>query len=242
MVDEIIDRIRRRDSKSTKFFYNLIHGILRIEVNYPNFICKFLSDSRAIRKTAFHWIRSKFYYEPLFRSRCNRIGKNVRTDGDMPFIIGSGELNVGNNVKVGNRTTFILLPNLYERPELTIGDGTVIGYMTGISVEQKVTIGSNCLIAGDVYITDNNSHGISSENGRKMTKADVSPVIIEDNVWIGTQSIILKGVRIGRGSVVAAGSVVTKSVPENVVVGGNPAKIIKEIPKDVELTTEDLNV
>ena len=62
-----------------------------------------------------------------------------------------------------------------------------------------------------------------------MNKSDVSPVVIEDYVWIGMNSIILKGVTIGKGAVVAAGSVVTKSVPPMTVVGGNPAEVIKKV-------------
>ena len=115
-----------------------------------------------------------------------------------------------------------------ETPELIVGDNTSLNYRTVISVESKVQIGSNCLIAEEVKIFDNNSHGIHYQH-RTMTEKDTAPVVLEDHVWIGMNSIILKGVRIGKGAVVAAGSVVTKDVPSMVVVGGNPAVIIKRI-------------
>jgi acetyltransferase-like isoleucine patch superfamily enzyme len=95
-------------------------------------------------------------------------------------------------------------------------------------VEQRVEIGNHCRIAEEVKIFDNNSHNIDYNN-RDMIKEDVAPVKIEDYVWVGMNSIILKGVTIGMGSVVAAGSVVTKDIPSGVLVGGVPAKIIKQI-------------
>jgi acetyltransferase-like isoleucine patch superfamily enzyme len=65
----------------------------------------------------------------------------------------------------------------------------------------------------------------------KLTPDDMKPVIIEDDVWLGERAVILKGVNIGRGSIVAAGSMVTKSIPPMSIVAGNPARIVKEIPE-----------
>ena len=121
-----------------------------------------------------------------------------------------------------------IIRNLFPNPCLIIGDHTSINYRTVISVEKKVEIGSYCRIAEEVKIFDNNSHNIDYKD-RNMNTEDVASIKIEDHVWIGMNSIILKGVTIGMGSVVAAGSIVTKDVPPNVLVGGSPAKIIKHI-------------
>ena len=97
------------------------------------------------------------------------------------------------------------------------------GYnMEGVRIRcwESISIGYDCQIANDVYICDSDSHYI---NGVRNT----NPIIIEDNVWIGNKAQILEGVTIGTGSVVAAGAVVTKSVPPHCLVGGVPAKIIK---------------
>ena len=89
-------------------------------------------------------------------------------------------------------------------------------------------IGSGCLI------TDTDSHPLNWEdrlhNDDSKTKS--KPIIIEDNVFIGARSIVLKGVTIGRGSVIGAGSVVIHSVPSNVVACGNPARVIKKLNTD----------
>lgn len=89
-------------------------------------------------------------------------------------------------------------------------------------------IGSGCLI------TDTDSHPLNWNDRLRNddSKTKSKPIIIDDNVFIGARSIILKGVTIGSGSVIGAGSVVTQSIPPNVVACGNPAKIIKKLKTD----------
>ncbi|MEO8199502.1 MAG: DapH/DapD/GlmU-related protein [Gemmatimonadota bacterium] len=92
------------------------------------------------------------------------------------------------------------------------------------------------MIAGNVSIFDNTSHPVSPARRlahQPITEQDVAPVIIGTNCWIGLNSIILRGVTIGDNSIVAAGSVVTKSVPPNSIVAGNPARLVKSIVDDL---------
>lgn len=110
-----------------------------------------------------------------------------------------------------------------EKGYLQIGNGTYLNRNTHIVCEKSVTLGTNCKIAWDVVIMDSDLHPINS------TPIVNKPVVIEDDVWIGCRCIILKGVTIGRGAVIAAGSVVTKNVPPRTIVGGNPARFIAEL-------------
>ncbi len=103
---------------------------------------------------------------------------------------------------------------------LKIGNGTYLNRNTLIVAQERVEIGRDCKIAWDVVIMDSDLHPIQG------TVMENKPVVIEDNVWIGCRCIILKGVRIGAGAVIAAGSVVTKSVPPNTIVGGVPARVL----------------
>ncbi|EHH9990959.1 acyltransferase, partial [Escherichia coli] len=111
---------------------------------------------------------------------------------------------------------------------ISIGKNTRI-HGACLHAYNKISIGDRCLIAANVQIIDCNGHESSFENveNRINTSSDGVPVIIEDDVWIGTGSIILPGVTIGRGSIIAAGSVVVKSIPPMCIAGGNPAKVIK---------------
>lgn len=95
-----------------------------------------------------------------------------------------------------------------------------------LGVRQKLVIGKNVRIAPYSLLLDSDYHDLRNRQNDGRTGA----IIIEDDVWIATRSLILKNVRIGKGAVVAAGSVVTKDVAPYTVVGGSPARFIKEIP------------
>ena len=103
---------------------------------------------------------------------------------------------------------------------LRLGSGYINNNVT-IDCFEAITIGHDVAIAKGVTIRDCDGHHINQNLDTS------SPISIGDHVWIGTNSIILKGVHIGDGAVVAAGSVVSKNVPENALVGGVPARIIK---------------
>jgi acetyltransferase-like isoleucine patch superfamily enzyme len=130
-----------------------------------------------------------------------------------------------------------------EREEVIIKIGKRT-FMNGtVIAAQGVTIGDDVLISWGVTIVDHNSHSIAfSERAKdvqdwRLGKKDwsnvkIAPVKISDKVWIGFNAIILKGVSIGEGAVIGAGSVVTKDVPAWTVAAGNPARIIRGIPED----------
>ncbi len=118
-------------------------------------------------------------------------------------------------------------------PSISIGKNTYIGENAHITACESITIGNGVLTGRYVYISDNShgdcSLGQSSIPPLKRPLQVKGPVVIEDNVWIGERVCILSGVRIGKGAVIAANAVVTKDVPSNAVVGGVPAKMIKQM-------------
>lgn len=132
---------------------------------------------------------------------------------------------------------------LFDRENASIAIGKRVFMNGSLAAAEGISIGDDVLIAWGVTIMDHNSHSISfshrSEDvinwrvGKKdWTYVKIKPVKIANKVWIGFNSIVLKGVTIGEGAVVGAGSVVTKDVPEWTVVAGNPARIIREIPEN----------
>lgn len=157
--------------------------------------------------------------------------------------------NHGNEeaITIGNNNEFSddFHIRCYEKGKVMIGDFNWTSLRTQIVCANRVEIGSFCMFGRDVYISDTNEHPVDPVERLNSTKifwservvnryhlVDNAPVVIADNVWLGERVIILKGVSIGKNSVVAAGSVVTKSIPENCVAAGNPAKVIKVLIKE----------
>jgi len=117
-----------------------------------------------------------------------------------------------------------------ENAVIKIGKNTRINGAC-LHAYSKIEVGDNCLIAANVQIFDANGHDISFDNpaNRINTSSKGKPIIIEDNVWIGLNAVILPGVRIGHGAVIAANTVVAKDVPPMVVFAGNPGREVKRI-------------
>jgi len=108
---------------------------------------------------------------------------------------------------------------------IVIGDDVGMSGCT-VSAATSITIGDHVLLGSGCLITDSDSHPVDPVERRLGGTAVSKPVVIEEDVFVGARAMILKGVTIGKGSVVGAGAVVTKSVPQDSIVAGNPAKIV----------------
>jgi acetyltransferase-like isoleucine patch superfamily enzyme len=155
----------------------------------------------------------------------NYLGPKVRVWGS-PVVRNWGTLSVASRVRLVSTiaTTEIVVGGLGC---LELGESTFINYGCSIGVEESVRIGAECNIGTYVIIMDNNFHRLEPE--RRHERPESIPVCLEDNVWLGARVIVLPGVTIGHGSVVGAGSVVTKDIPPRVVAAGMPARVIKHL-------------
>jgi acetyltransferase-like isoleucine patch superfamily enzyme len=131
--------------------------------------------------------------------------------------------------------------------QIRLGRHCYLGEGSRIWSATSVTIGNDVLISHNVNISDTNVHETSARrrqaSGRAAlggvasdgrTNVDSQRIVVEDNAWINFGAIILKGVRVGRGAIVAAGAVVTKDVPPFTIVGGNPARVLKTLENDLD--------
>lgn len=140
-------------------------------------------------------------------------------------------IRVGNKVRILNGTILSLMNDSKNNIKscLTIGDNTYIGEYNNIRAGGgPIIIGKYCSISEHVSLIASN-HGIKKNILHQEQPWDDRKygIIIEDDVWIGCNSVILPGVKIGTGAIIGAGSVVTKNIPANAIVCGNPAKILK---------------
>lgn len=156
-----------------------------------------------------------------------RIGREASMFGDEVFQ-NTGrssivKMDAGSELVVKGKFDFYYGSDIYlfKNGVLELGTNSFINSDCVIRCADKITIGDNCAISHYFKVLDSDFHSI---NGVKKT----SPVKIDDHVWIGTNVIVLKGVTIGEGCVIGAGSVVTKDIPPRTLACGNPAKVIKE--------------
>jgi acetyltransferase-like isoleucine patch superfamily enzyme len=150
-------------------------------------------------------------------------------------ISSNGSLIIGNHVNFANYWEVGWNSKCYirisSRGKVVIGDYVGIN-SSAIFCDESIMIGNHVHIGGGTQIFDTNFHNLDYLSRRNPALNNVSktaPVIIEDDVFIGSSCIIGKGVTIGARSIVAAGSVVIKSIPSDEIWGGNPAKFIKKI-------------
>ncbi len=186
-------------------------------------------------------------YQGLFFNKnkgATLIGKNVRLRNNR-YIKSEGNLiiedyaevqgmssegiNFGKNVSIG-QFALIRPSDYYGRNigrGLTIGDNSNIGPYNYIGCSGKITIGENVMFGPRVSLYAENHNYERLDISMKEQGVTIGEIIIEDDCWIASNSVIVNNVRIGKGSIVASGSIVTKDVPPHSVVAGVPAKIIK---------------
>lgn len=157
-----------------------------------------------------------------FRGKCRIRIKGRITLGEC-FICNSGPL-----FSFGNQYSSVI--EVMENGTLTIGNQVGISNTT-ISCNNSITIGDYVNIGAGCIIMDSNYHStdwrIRENRSLDVQSAKTAPIIIEDHVFIGANCIICKGINIGARSIIAAGSVVVKDIPQDCIAGGNPATVIK---------------
>jgi acetyltransferase-like isoleucine patch superfamily enzyme len=138
------------------------------------------------------------------------------------------QLSIGSHCTLEDNLIFKYDSVWKKGPNILIGNNVFIGNNTEFNISERITIGHNSLIASYCRFVDHD-HGMSDlKTLIRLQESTTSPIVIEENVWIGSNCTILKGVSIGKGAVIGAGSVLNKSVPPNEVWAGVPAKLIRK--------------
>ena len=169
-----------------------------------------------LKRTKINW------WSRRFRRQCTSAGRSLTVLGPCA-VHSAGQMTVGNDLTIRSRKFNMVEITCARNAKLTMGNRVFLNQGVRIACTTEVTIGDNALIADESVILDSDYHGVAGAE----TKS--APVRIERDVWLGTRVIVLRGVTIGEGSVIGAGSVVTKSLPPRVFAAGVPARVIRNL-------------
>ncbi len=182
----------------------------------------------------FNFFFNKIYSEYI-KNKIYESGFNLSTKFPI-YLIGESQISIGNNFTSFRRNrieVFGKILNINYNGHLKIGDNFSMNDDCHITCINKITIGNDVLFASKIFVTDHFHGEINKESFLKPPALrplySKGEVIIKDNVWVGEGVVILPGVIIGKNCVIGANSVVTKSFPDNSIIGGNPAKLIRII-------------
>lgn len=175
-------------------------------------------------------------YTGYCSAQMKSFGKTSVIEPYLLRLIGGKYITIGENCYIDKGvqlSAWDSYDNQKFSPVISIGNNCGIGAYSHFTAVNGIIIGNNVRMGKSILITDN-AHGASERklldmNPRERPLVSKGPVIIEDNVWIGEKSSIMPGVRIGKGSIIAAGAVVTHDVAPYSIVGGNPAKLLKTL-------------
>jgi acetyltransferase-like isoleucine patch superfamily enzyme len=199
----------------SKIRYNLFAKVLNFFIKKARYYLKIAGRIPIFLKLYYHHVD---------------FNKTIR--GNRFYINNQGKIILGNNVYLHSYpegTSFkTALSTYFSDAVIKIGNNCSLNG-TVLQCNERIEIGDYTMIAPGTVIIDNNSHRISKDHLERRKKSDSKPIIIKDNVWIGLNCLILKGVTIGENSIIAAGSIVIKDVPDNCLHGGAPARLIRKL-------------
>lgn len=199
----------------------VIPGVHRALYSFHTFMVSFLSTVTRV-----------LWFTPLFQSRLTRPARRLHLYTGMPYVTGPVTISVGEGCRIAGGIDINGRTNPTAKPVLTIGDNVDIGWDSSIAVGGRIDIGNNVRLAAGNYLMGYPGHPLDAEaraRGEMETDDQVGDIVLEDDVWLGSRCTVSAGVRIGRGTIVAAGSVVTKDLPPFVLAAGVPAQIKKHL-------------
>ncbi len=220
------------DHKMAKLIKRSWFAIKSFEIPQVPIIFSVLYVLHITLKQVFSDFTRIFYYTAIFKTRVNNQPKRLYLYGGLPVVIGSLEITMGDDVRLAAMTTISGRTVGNYRPSLVIGNNVGIAWRTSISVGTTVILGDNVRIAGDCFLAGYPGHPVDAKErakGKPDTENQIGDIILENDVWLGTGVKVMPGVTIGEGSIVAAGSVVTKDLPKHVLAAGVPACIVKSL-------------
>lgn len=230
VIDDLMLRVKRGDSTAARTVRDVYKWALRwnmpdTPVTKPLYASLYrLHDAYEVAR---EYTAGKLLFEPMVRARFAHVGDNLQVTA-LPYVKGHARVSIGDNCRFGYFS--VSTGRFVDDPELVFGDNCSVSSNVRFVVNKRIQIGNNVGIASQCWLSDSDAHPSDldrREAGEDLVEDDIKPLTIEDFVWLGHGAHVLKGATLGKGCVVAAGSVVTSDVPAGALAMGVPARILK---------------
>lgn len=234
LVDKLILSVKRAESPPAKIAHDVYRWLERWRVpenEMTRALYQTLYYAHDMYQEARELVGGKLVFEPMVRARVHSVGVGTRFTA-LPYIQGHARITIGDHCTFNYFK--VDTGRFVDEPELVIGNRCYFSRGVLFSVNQRIVIGDHVGVAADCVISDSGNHPSDPDKrarGELMGTDEIAPVTIADNVWIGRHCQIHKGVTIGRGAVIAGGSVVVSDVPEGALAMGVPARFVKQPPR-----------
>lgn len=235
-MDSVLLKIRRGETPFYRQVRDIAHRVRSSTLPLPKFLHPLLRLMYRVHKSTWQGIRwsiSYFYTEPLFRGRCESVGRGFRM-WNLPTVVGHTRIYIGEGVNFFGAVG-IWSGRQFDDPTLIIGNRVDIGHNVLFTVNKQIIIEDDVNVATGVRFADSDGHprdAMARIADMPAPPEEIKPVRIKRYAWIGGNSFIMKGVTVGEGAIIGVNSVVVNDIPDYCVAMGNPARVvIKNINK-----------
>ena len=229
---KIKKKIKSKENFFTRFIYDFIMCLKYLRLPAPRFIFKPLLILHLSLTRLFRRIIVALYFQPLFLMYLTNKPKRLRIERSLPFVIGVPIISLGDDCRFNGSMVISAKSGGTKQPSLIIGNRVGIQFNNQIFIGTEINIGDDCRLAEGCVLRGYTGHPVNPERrllGLAEDSHEFGPITLKNNVWLGNGVKVNANVTIGENSVIASGSIVTKDIPDNVLAGGIPAKIIRQI-------------
>ncbi|RTZ16801.1 acyltransferase [Vibrio aquaticus] len=230
-ISEFKTWLKNNDNPSYRKLFAFLKAVRACDLPTPHILNQLIAFLYGTSTNLFNNVLRVLIHTPAFKGKLRRYGRGLYLFGGVPFVSGPLAIELGKDCRISGHTTFSARPES-PSPELIVGNNVDIGWQSTIAIGRKVIIEDNVRIAGGAFLFGYSGHSLNAKlraEGHGDLDCDVGNIILKKDVWLGTKVTVCPNVTIGEGTVVATGSVVTKSLPPFVVAAGNPAKVVKQL-------------
>lgn len=229
-VDEFVLKVRRGQTPFYQSLKKIAVAATSSSLPAPRFLRPFLRALFSLHQgiwRAVMFLRSYCYIGPLFRARCESVGRRLWVSR-MPWVVGHAKIYIGDQVNLFGQVD-IFSGRIFDEPRLVLGDRVDIGHNVVFLVNKEIVIEDDVNVASGVRFMDSDAH--PRDTAERIADLpprpeEIKPVRVCRNAWIGHNSFILKGVTVGEGAIIGVNSVVVTDVPPYCVAMGNPARVV----------------